>query len=296
MVCCRYSAINRYVWLCKFMARATAWVFTINNYSEDEYQKVLGALSECTYSIVGREVGSGGTPHLQGFCIFPRRHSLSVLKHKLGDRAHLEVARGTAQQNRRYCSKDGDFAEQGECPKRGRKSAAVGSSSRDELAREFVECVARGHRGIAEFAEANPGCWMFNGHSMLRNAQRLVRPISRPSVAAEWVWGEPGVGKSRYAHAKYPEAYIKEPRTKWWNGYLQEEEVIIDDLAPEGIDINHLLRWFDRYPCFVETKGGMTSLHATKFVVTSNYCPESCYSVSGQITALLRRVTVIHME
>jgi len=32
-------------------------------------------------------------------------------------------------------------------------------------------------------------------------------------------------------------------------------DVIIDDFGPNGIDINHLLRWFDRYKCLVENKG-----------------------------------------
>jgi len=45
------------------------------------------------------------------------------------------------------------------------------------------------------------------------------------------------VGKSRLAHATLPEAYVKEPRTKWWNGYLCQSDVIIDDFGPNGIDI-----------------------------------------------------------
>jgi len=46
-----------------------------------------------------------------------------------------------------------------------------------------------------------------------------------------------------------------------------EKEVIIDDFGPGGIDINHLLRWFDRYKCMVETKGGMIPLIADKFIL-----------------------------
>jgi hypothetical protein len=67
-----------------------------------------------------------------------------------------------------------------------------------------------------------------------------------------------------------------------------------------GIDINHLLRWFDRYKCYVETKGGMVPLLADKFIVTSNFTPEECFTdglgvVHPQINALLRRVNVIRM-
>lgn len=92
------------------------------------------------------------------------------------------------------------------------------------------------------------------------------------------------------------EAYIKEPRTKWWNGYLCEKCVIIDDFGPGGIDINHLLRWFDRYKCYVENKGGMIALHADDFIVTSNFKPCEIFKfgdeVNPQLPALMRRIVM----
>jgi len=128
----------------------------------------------------------------------------------------------------------------------------------------------------------------------------LQRAVDRPEVSVLWIYGEPGVGKSRRAHDMYPHAYVKEPRTKWWNGYMLEQEVIIDDFGPSGIDINHLLRWFDRYKCYVEYKGGMLPLVAFKFVVTSNFSPSKCFSFGGeenvQLPALMRRIVIEYME
>lgn len=79
---------------------------------------------------------------------------------------------------------------------------------------------------------------------------------------------------------------------------MLEKEVIIDDFGPNGIDINHLLRWFDRYKCLVEVKGDMAPLHADKFIVTSNFKPcEIFKDVSGyehpQLPALMRRIKLI---
>lgn len=72
--------------------------------------------------------------------------------------------------------------------------------------------------------------------------------------------------------------------------------MIIDDFGPNGIDINHLLRWFDRYKCSVETKGGMVALYATTFIVTSNFEPCDVFTHDGivnpQLPALLRRITL----
>ena len=81
---------------------------------------------------------------------------------------------------------------------------------------------------------------------------------------------------------------------------MLESDVIIDDFAPKGIDINHLLRWFDRYKCTVETKGDIVPLWATQWIVTSNFPPEQCFKDEDggphpQIEALRRRMTVTHM-
>lgn len=108
------------------------------------------------------------------------------------------------------------------------------------------------------------------------------------------------MGKSRRAHEELPDAYVKDPRTKWWNGYFGEKDVIIDDFGPGGVDINHLLRWFDRYKCLVENKGGMLPLLADKFVVTSNFHPSDVYKDKEgiphpQTSALERRLNIIHM-
>lgn len=82
---------------------------------------------------------------------------------------------------------------------------------------------------------------------------------------------------------------------------MLEKEVIIDDFGPNGIDMNHLLRWFDRYKCNVETKGGMVPLLAETFIVTSNFEPGDCFKdkdgvIHPQMEALYRRINVIKIE
>lgn len=273
------------------------WCYTLNNYTQDEYSHIKD-FSELhgKYWIIGKEVGDSGTPHLQGFIQFRRRYNLSHVRDLISSRAHFEAARGTARQNREYCSKGGRFEEGGNIPKEPRPP----SKSRDILATEFSLAYKSGNRGLAQFSDDNPGTWTYSGFTMLRNTQLLIQPIHRPDIQVKWIWGEPGTGKSRTAHDELPDAYLKEPRTKWWNGYLHEKDVIIDDFGPQGIDINHLLRWFDRYKCLVETKGGMLALHATNFIVTSNFSPAECFRDKDgidhpQLPALLRRITVINL-
>lgn len=280
--------------------RAFHWCFTLNNYTDLEYEHIKETLSsQCKYWIIGKEVGDSGTPHLQGYGSFRRRRYLRDVRHLCGSRIHFEVARGSARQNRDYCSKDGNFEEGGNIPSHASSSSS--SVSRDEVAREFGTAIRAGNDGLHQFTSDHAGVWYFSGHNLLRNALTLIRPESRPNINVRWIYGAPGVGKSRFAHEEYPDAFIKDPRTKWWSGYLLEKEVIIDDFGPNGIDMNHLLRWFDRYKCTVETKGGMMPLLAESFIVTSNFEPSDCFRDKEgvphpQMDALYRRIELIKMD
>lgn len=271
-----------------------AYCFTLNNYSDNEYEHIIRSCEvESRFSIVGKEVGERGTPHLQGYIIFKRAYRFDTIKSRYLPRCHIEVAAGSVRSNIVYCSKDGNFREFGERP-------TEGGGSREELARKFIGLMDSGRSGLNEFADEEPGTWYYSGHNLLRNYMAVKPAINRPDINVLWLYGVPGCGKSRRAHDMYPNAFVKEPRTKWWSGYSLEDEVIIDDFGPNGIDINHLLRWFDRYKCFVESKGGMLPLYATKFVVTSNFHPSEIFKfgeeVNPQLPALERRIVIELME
>lgn len=271
-----------------------AYCFTCNNYSEDEYSNLVRTCeTESRYAILGKEIGESGTPHIQGYIRFKKPYRFSTITDRFLPRCHIQVASGSARANRLYCSKDGSFVEFGECPTEGGKS-------RDEIAIRFREAMAGGRSGLSQFANEQPGTYMYSGHNLLRNFLVVQPCIERPEIDVTWIHGPPGVGKSKKAHEDMPDAYVKDPRTKWWNGYLLEKNVIIDDFGPQGIDINHLLRWFDRYKCLVESKGGMLPLYAVKFIVTSNFTPESVFTcnlgvVHPQLPALMRRINVIEL-
>lgn len=267
------------------------WCFTINNYTDAEYVGLRErAVAQSTYCIVGKERGEEGTPHLQGYIILNCRKRLAGVKAIISERAHFEKAKGSPQANYDYCSKEGDYWEHGDRP-----AGNLKKRSRDQIAADFI-AAAEG-ADLEDFRARNPGVWYYDGRRLCEN-YLLGRPaIDRPDIRCVWLYGSPGVGKSRAAHEQLDRAYLKEPRTKWWNGYMLEPDCIIDDFGPNGIDLNHLLRWFDRYKCLVEVKGSMVPLYVRKFVVTSNYHPRDVFKDKdghehAQTAALMRRLVV----
>jgi len=111
-------------------------------------------------------------------------------------------------------------------------------------------------------------------------------------------WGTTGSGKSRRAWEEAGlSAYPKDPRTKFWDGYQGGDNVVIDEFRGD-IDISHILRWFDRYPCIVEQKFGASTLRASRIWITSNVDPRDWYPNICDETrqALLRRLTITHFN
>ena len=71
------------------------------------------------YLVVGEEIGEQGTPHLQGFIHLkkdPKSCGIKFWKSELpqGQQAHFSSARGTDEQNEKYCTKEGPYFEFGE--------------------------------------------------------------------------------------------------------------------------------------------------------------------------------------
>nr|QKN88869.1 MAG: replication-associated protein [Cressdnaviricota sp.] len=166
------------------MAQSTRWCFTLNNPTDAEHA-YFNELSSSIHShgirylVYGREVGDGGTPHLQGFVIFDRRLRLGSVRDLLGNRGHYECARAASDSASNYCKKDGDFTESGTLPDKRRSAPSVA---------DFCQWV-RGTGNVSEREIANkfPGLFLRYGDRLMKLKEHILDPpVLEENVLNDW--------------------------------------------------------------------------------------------------------------
>lgn len=266
------------------MSQSTRWCFTLNNYTADD--EIAIQSMDAAYLVYGREIGESGTPHLQGFATYGGKAKRLSAVRKLIPRAHWEPAKGTSQQASDYCKKDNDYFEKGNVPFPGKRTDL-------ETACDMIKSGKRMYDVVNELPVT-----AVKYHRGLVYINFVLSPeYEHEDVRGIWIYGPPGVGKSRYAREHWPNLYFKS-QNKWWDGYDGHESVLIDDFDKQGTCLSHLLKlWTDRYACTGETKGGTVYLRHKAFIVTSNYTIDELWADDPiLVEALKRRFKRIHMD
>lgn len=269
------------------MSRSRAYVFTLNNYTQEEELYVQGV--ECVYMVYGREVGESGTPHLQGFVYFKSQRSFNAMR-KLFPRAHVEISSNLAG-SIQYCKKDGDLFEKGVAPigAVGKKCTLEERAQKNKRLRETPLSV------LVETGEVS-----LKEVPILKKARVILdqenEPYEHDTVRGIWIWGPPGTGKTHQARG-YGDCYIK-AQNKWFDGYVGQENIVLDDFDKQGVMLGHYLKiWTDKWHCTGEIKGGTVNLRHKRFIVTSNYHPCDLWEEDRTLLeAIERRFEIIKKE
>lgn len=97
------------------MSRGLYWLFTINNYTENELvilRNIVSTNDDVNFVCFGLEVApTTGTPHVQGYVQLCERKRKGQVCTLLGGRARVALASGSSEDNRKYCSKTRDQDE-----------------------------------------------------------------------------------------------------------------------------------------------------------------------------------------
>lgn len=263
------------------------WLGTLNNPPPmpQDYIEAWVTKAGAVYATGQLEKGKEGTPHIQFFVQFKQQKRLGHLKTHC-PAAHFERVKANNGADE-YCNKEDTRVEGpwtfGVRPARLNKKGDLKRRNQDIIAMGVVKAVQEGIIPIEKFKQVKQSVDLFT--------IMTTKHTDLDTLQGEWHVGKTGTGKSRTVRTAYPDAFIKSNDT-WWDGYANEETVIIEELGPNQIGAQHMKLWADRYQFKANQKGSQILIRPARICVTSNYTIREIWTDSRDYEPLERRFTV----
>ena len=234
------------------------WCFTIN-YSEENpwFPEVAWKPADMEYMVCQRELApTTGQTHWQGYVRCATRKRMTTIKRLLNrENAHLEIAKGTEQQCKDYCTKiasravddaepfeRGNFnPEEGSREGQGRRSDLEAAAAMIDSGASLLE-VAQTHQ--SDFIRYHGGLMQYKA---LKDSAALKQPRD---VRVEIWWGPGGHGKTHWARQAGggQSVYSVEAILHPWDSYAGESTILLDEFKWESWPIDTMKRLMDKWP------------------------------------------------
>lgn len=186
-----------------------------------------------------------------------------------------------------YVKKDGNFIEVGTTTIK--QKMTIREKNELMLTQNLEELVMDGTISLYSYKNLLVARNMF----LMNTASHKVRQV--PNVY--WLWGPTGSGKTRYAIEHAGEDYWISNDCQWFDGYNGQKTAILDDIRAGSYKFEFLLRLLDRYPVFVQIKGGFAVWKPETIFITAPAQPEQVFvnhetgETWDRIDQLVRRIT-----
>lgn len=284
------------------------WQITINNPKEkgldhDCIKQKLNSLKSLRYFCMADEMGE--TYHTHVYVAFNSPVRFSTLKNLISE-AHIEMARGTSEENRDYIRKsgkwendekhetcvDGTFEEYGYIPEEHQ-------GERSDLA-FLLELIKSGYSNY-EIIHMVPA-YLFNIDKIERIRQMLRAEENKEvfrKLHVVYIWGKTGTGKTRSVMEKYGyrNVYRVTDYDHPFDGYNGEPVIIFDEFRSQ-LKIHDMLNYMDGYPLTLPCRYANRQACYTIVYIISNIPLEEQYPIVQQQQrstweAFLRRINEV---
>ncbi len=256
------------------------WQLTINNPAEKELshsvlKEILSQIKPIQYYCMSDEIASSHHTHIYIHCTSPVR--FSTLKNKFPT-AHIELARGTAVQNRDYVFKEGKWQnnkkhetnlidtheEYGELP-------VERQGARNDLA-DLYDMIKQGASDY-EILDSNPEFF-----SQIDRMEKVRQTIYQDVYKNEfrhldvtYIWGETGSGKTRNVMEQYGYANVYRI-TNYAHPFdlYKGQSVIIFEEFRSSLPLSDMLNYLDGYPLALPCRyNDRVACYTTVFIISN---------------------------
>lgn len=282
------------------MTSRKVYCWTWNNYPEN-WEELLP--KNYRYICYAPEIGDKGTPHIQGFIRYENKKSWDALRKEVDGWFILkDPVKGTDMDNRTYIFGPYEDKETGKTKPFNPLAKEFGKMSSQGKRTDLIKIknkIFSGATTVDDIVLDKPMVYHQYGRTLNKIEDLAMRRRHRCQMTTcEWLWGPTGSGKSHRAFENYNENthYVVPNDGGWWDGYKQQEIVIINEFRG-SIAYGELLQLIDKWPYSVRRRNRepmpFTSKH---IIITSSMRPEDVYhnlSEHDKLDQLLRRIVVI---
>lgn len=261
--------------------RARAFLLTLNEieHYEDlrnEFQK----LKSCDYFISCKEVApTTGHEHIHIYAHFSSSYKIS--KRILSYHSHIDICKGTPQQNIAYIRKDGNILDTwGEEPHQGFHTV----------------------KDLKEIDNPDDLNWNeYNTWSRIKQAPKKMKKSEwNKDVKIYYIWGPSGIGKSTKAHDMCDDEFEEvKHKGDFYLGVVDGTGCCIyDDFRDTHMSASEFINFIDYRIHNMNVKGGCIKNKYNKIIITSIQNPKRIYRNVNeeQREQWLRRMEIIDMN
>lgn len=267
--------------------------------TREEAHEAILSLGTYDYFMCSREYHEDGHPHLHMLVVYPKKKDISNERYFdiLGYHGDYRTARSN-DSVREYIMKTDD---------KPLEYGIFDSNAQTAVQKRAIENKILLDKSMVELVDE--GLIHLSHYNLIRHAKEAYKidsikvPEYMPKTCL-WIMGDSGIGKSRYVRDNFTGLFFEKSMNKWWDGYLGQEVVLIDDLDLDGVHMGHNLKiWADCYSFTAEIKGGSVRPYIHTFIVTSQYTIDRIFcEKNGELhnyelgQALYRRFKVVTVK
>ncbi|QRI55564.1 hypothetical protein [Bifidobacterium longum] len=277
---------------------ARDWMLTISaeKHTRQDVEELLDILG--AYIFQQEEGGKSDYPHFQAFLQLQTPVHMGTLKNKFKkagfNDAHIEMRKGTVQDCVDYCSKEetrvdgpwrgGEINLKDQQGSRSdlaelRRQIMDGASVSEVLLNDDACQAARYTRYLSELATA-------------RDRVKYGRQLR--DITVHYLWGDPGVGKTKYIYDNNPieNIYRVTDYRHPWDEYEGQSILVLDEFDSQ-FSWDQLLVFLDRYPVMLPARyNNHVACFTTVWIISNEPLSKQYPERTGEKrNALLRRIS-----
>lgn len=263
--------------------RTRKWLGVINNpdkygYTHETIKERFNQLKSIEYWVISDEIGEEGTYHTHFYIYASNAIRFSTMNAKFPE-AHLEMARGTSQENRDYIFKEGKW-------EKSKKKETNLTETHEEYGQMPVE--RQGARNDlydlqdmiisgmtnAEIIKENPN-YMLQIEKLDKIRMTLLEEKYKNvwrNLEVVYIWGVTGTGKTKdvmESSKQYSDVYKISDYINPWDLYMCQDIVLFDEFR-SSLKMQEMLNLLDGYPLALRARYSNRIACYTKVYITSN--------------------------